>query len=389
MFSFLKEHTSVDMSGRGRGGRGRGGRGKSASATSGMTTRSVKRTATPDDEFDDPDDRRMRLDDDSDNEVSNIGSDEVTFRIPDTLLEEKINSVIQRIVPDIVTKTVAATAKSMKATASASTGNTLAAEATSPLQAAVSKQVSVVSGNATENAVNITHDPPLDLHLKDEMLAKIIGYKYVKFGELLVKEQRDDEKMTLQLGANSGGQQIMINPYHNQVKIVHINQWDRAFAIYCYALVKAHPEDAIGLILYGNLIKDMAFRGHNWANYDRKFRRLKERDPSKYPWGCTELTLYAENIVARGSNSFQSQTIGPRNQNAQIPFRFRGGGQFDNNFPGQARGGGQFNSNSAGRVPVKKCYAFNKGFCKFENCRYQHICSKCEGQHPASKCKRW
>ena len=94
MFSFLKEHTSVDMSGRGRGGRGRGGRGKSASVTSGMTTRSVKRTATPDDEFDDPDDRRMRLDDDSDNEVSNIGSDEVTFRIPDTLSEEKINSVI-------------------------------------------------------------------------------------------------------------------------------------------------------------------------------------------------------------------------------------------------------------------------------------------------------
>ena len=186
--------------------------------------------------------------------------------------------------------------------------------------------------------------------------------------------------MTLQFSQSSSAstsQNVMLNPLHNQVKIVHISQWDRAFAIYSYALLKAHPEDSQGLVLYGNLIKDLAFKGHNWANYDRKFRRLKEREPSKYPWGCTELTLYAESI---NTNRSSSQTLGPRKstyQNNQGAFRPRGGQP--NREP----------THFQGRPPIKKCFAFNKGFCKFDPCRFAHICSKCGGQHSATNCWKW
>ena len=189
-----------NMSGRGRGsrsrgsrGRGRGrGRGKSnAAASSGgnsMTTRSAKRPAESDEEFPLPENGRRRQDDE-DSEFDNVVDSEVMFNIPNTLLEDKIGAVMERMVPNIVTKAVEAAVKSLQPHASTPESEVRP----TALDNAVTNQVSIVAGNENvakvtnvDNLTNVTNDPPLDLHLKDEMLAKIAGYKYVKFGELLV-----------------------------------------------------------------------------------------------------------------------------------------------------------------------------------------------------------
>ena len=352
------------MSARGRGrGRGRGG----SSAVGGVTTRSSKRTSDASDVAEPQNKVAHHEDPNSDDE-------DITFHITESALEARISAAINSIVPTIVAQTAEAAIKSMqsKAISTPQPSTSKAPETVTPLQQAVEQQTSVISGNAATADNTTSSEIPLDLHLKPEMLAQIKGYKYVKFGELLIKEQRDNEKMTLHLGDNTSSKQIMVGPYFNQVKIVHINQWIRAFDIFSYVLVRAHPEDATGLIQYGNLIKDMAFRGLNWANYDRQFRRLKERNPSQHPWGCTDLTLFSQNImVPRWGNMNSHQT--PQGQNNQnMPFRAQGW---------------QGNNNHSNR-PVKKCFAFNKNFCRFgPRCRYAHICTKCEGMHPASKCR--
>ena len=346
--------------GRGRGGRGRGRGG--SKAVGGVTTRSAKR---PSDTLDTPEPQTKMV---HHEDASSDAESDITFQITESALQAKISAAINSIVPSIVAQTAEAV---RKATTTAQTPAPRAPETVTPLQQAVEQQTLLISGNAgSANNNTVSSDIPLDLHLKPEMLANIKGYKYVKFGELLIKEQRDNEKMTLHLGDNTSSKQIMVGPYFNQVKIVHISQWIRAFDIFSYVLVRAHPDDATGLIQYGNLIKDMAFRGLNWANYDRQFRRLKERNPSQHPWGCTDLTLYSQNIIVPRGGNLNPPHQGQNNQN--MPFRTQGW---------QA-------SNSHSNRPVKKCFAYNKSFCKFgPRCRYAHICTKCEGMHPASKCR--
>ena len=381
--------------------RGRGRTRGAASNVGGMNTRSGKRSAAAAIVESEPQNKRADTggargsDDDNDSEI--------TFRLPDGLLEEKISAAINRIVPSIVAQTAQAAVKSMSAamtsapqlsasgaSQSPQPSTSAVTDTATPLQEAVHKQASLIAGNAataSSSGTSISSEIPLDLHLKPEMLANIAAYKYIKFGELLIKEQRDNEKMTLHLGDNTSSKQIMVNPYFNQVKIVHINQWVRAFDIYSYVMVRAHPEEASGLIQYGNLIKDMAFRGLNWANYDRQFRRLKERNPSQHPWGCTDLSLFSQNIIAQRFQGNMNTPTPPTAQNShnqmpaqnnhnQMPFRARGG------WPG---------SSGPSNQPPKKCFAYNKNFCRFGgSCKYAHVCSKCTGMlpHPAFKCRK-
>ena len=405
------------MSGRGRG-RGRGRPPTNDSGT-GVTTRSSKRGRDPNSNGEETVAKVPREDDPNDL-VSDGEDDEVTFKLDDNIqkvVSDTVNKImpdaiaqvlpetINAILPDLVSKVTEATVTALKthtmaappAVPGPSTTNT-------PIQKAVDRQSGTILGGNDDNCSSPNLDTikndddhvPLDLHLKPDQLAKIAGNKYVKFGELLVKEQRDNEKMTLQIGDenNLNGKQIMVNPYHNQVKIIHIGQWDRAYTIYKYVFLKSHPEDAQGMIVYEQLIKDMAFKGLKWAEYDRQFRRLREREPTKHPWGHTNITLYAQSMV--GSQGPSSQTLGNYKNQGQMN-KSTNFGQSQNNFRGGQnyfRGQRSNGQNSNGQNPnsqnsgKKKCFAFNKGFCRYgSGCIFRHVCDICEQNHPSVRCQ--
>ena len=354
---------------------------------------------------------------------SDSGDEGVTFRVRNDELRNAITETVTRLLPEILPDTIKqvlpASLNSVLPVIVSKVTDTAAKYM--PLQnsqkdtrevnpvrqkAICGRTDDLVGGNeicnetssnySDVNKFKVSHDHvPLDIHLKPGQIGKISGYKYVKFGELLIKEQRDNEKMTLHIGgSDSSGQQIMVNPYHNQVKITHINQWDRAFSIFKYVLVKVHPEDAQGLIVYENLIKDMAFKGMNFLKYDRQFRQLKERNPSKYPWGSTEISLYAECITVPRSRDQVSagQVIGQHYSQNQWSRNTSGQNHFLD-FGSKGHGQNSVNLNDQGQEglvqekPRKKCFLFNGGYCKFkENCRFAHLCNICEEEHPECEC---
>ena len=284
----------------------------------------------------------------------------------------------------------------------------VAATRENPLSQAVDTHAATITGTGMATQV-----APLDLHLTPKIKADIIGRVYVKFGQLLVREQRDNEKLTVKVAnTNNGGQvqgqELSVSPYFNQVKITNINQWDRAHNIYMFTYLTAHPEEATGMVTYSNLIKDMAYKGFNWMTYDRKYRQLREKDHEKYPWGAIEMSLWAQYAVGQVPAGYQViGNYGQYQQGQRFHQQYQQGQGFQpwgSNGPRQqgfgrgrgffrrGRGRGSFQRNGPGyngeitRPGV--CFRFNRGeFCNQGMCRYQHACEACGGSHPAASCR--
>ena len=281
-------------------------------------------------------------------------------------------------------------------------------------------------GESTSQKLNSPSLPP-DIHLKPEMIAKIGGNKFVNFGKLLYKNDRDDKKFTLKLNSTNNFGAITVDKDEHSVRIKNIDAWDRAFTVFQYTYVKMHPEDALGLIKYGRDIKDMAWRGFNWLQYDENFRRLREYDTASNPWGKINADLWAVWAIPRAitMNAGISQTIGrsfaqsstSRNNNnfagASANDNFGGRGQFGNSSSmGNQGGNGGFNrSNQGGQFgngsssmgnqggnrglnkSDKPCFRFNgrfgERFCSKPPCQYKHVCEICgRDGHGAATCRQ-
>ena len=229
---------------------------------------------------------------------------------------------------------------------------------------------------------------PPDLHLSKDMKAKIEGCKFMKFGKLLYRDSHNEKKLTLKLA--SSGKSFVVDPNENSVYIKYIDQWDKAFTIFSYRYLIAHPEEANELLMYGRLIKDMANRGFYWYQYDEQFRRLKELDPKSKPWGVIEPTLWA--LYATPRNDYNHQ-INRLPQNSRGGFADHRGNGLDleqeenpsspsryetKNTEGFDDENDSYQYDEMGQEE-KVCFRFNKGqFCKFaQNCKFAHKCNAC------------
>ena len=103
---------------------------------------------------------------------------------------------------------------------------------------------------------------------------------------------------------------------------------------------------------YGEIIRDLAARGHDWRFYDENFRFLCQSQSSSMPWG----TIHGE-LWLRAQSSFA---------NNRKPVM---------NFPGKQNL----------RVPAGYCFKFHKGgHC--DACAYSHNCFKRDGNHRVNSC---
>lgn len=115
-----------------------------------------------------------------------------------------------------------------------------------------------------------------------------------------------------------------------------------------------HPAKAIELIKYTDLIRKLAgrFPGRGWVNYDKEFRMEQSQNPTR-SWSSYDPELFLEKLALPMVSS-QQQAF--RNQQLQST--------------------------------TKYCFRFNKGQCKWDNCKFAHRCSSClQFGHAASACR--
>ena len=114
------------------------------------------------------------------------------------------------------------------------------------------------------------------------------------------------------------------------------------------------PRESPGLMKYGQMVQDLAARGHNWFYYDENFRFLRQKQATQVPWVAVhwELWLRSQNSVLPRANT--------QSHNAARP---------------------------STNVSVSKgyCYKFHRGaYCS--GCDFKHACFKCHAAHRSVNC---
>lgn len=104
---------------------------------------------------------------------------------------------------------------------------------------------------------------------------------------------------------------------------------------------------------YGEIIQDLAGRGHNWKFYDENLRFLGQAHHAALPWDRIHGELWLKSQVSLRR---------PLQNSAHPP-----------------KGKTDF-------VPKGYCFKFHKDRKCLPSCTFKHLCYRCEGSHPISKC---
>ena len=152
------------------------------------------------------------------------------------------------------------------------------------------------------------------------------------------------------------------------VEINDILTWIQAFTIYQWIFCSTYPSRWQDTTQYKLLIIQMAsqFPGPAWLNYNTAFR--KDAAASLLAdWSKMNLDLYNFHTRVSGTVTGQSAPL-----STSLP-----------------------HTSASSNVPPKRsfhstqhCRSWNDGACRWSlgQCRYRHVCERCDGQHPLTNC---
>ena len=140
---------------------------------------------------------------------------------------------------------------------------------------------------------------PLDAHVSDKIRAKIWNEEYIDFGTLIANPEIENKYSVTVNNAESGSMpSLCFEPDSKPKKITTIEAWSSCFLIFVGVYTSKYPAEAPALMKYGEIIQDLAARGHNSSCYDQDFSFLWQRQAL-----CLSLGGFARGIVASCSIS--------------------------------------------------------------------------------------
>lgn len=193
----------------------------------------------------------------------------------------------------------------------------------------------------------------LGSHVPESLKTKIKQNEYVNFSSLIkgpVELDMFDAGVTLGLDNSLN---LVTRPRVQTDKISSIEKWSDAFLVFSSIYLSAHQEHTQDILHYMYVIREAAsnFGGTFWRTYDEQFRL---RQATEFmPWSSINSDLWLRCFSGAARTQSSSDNM-PAKQNQSKP----------------------------------PCIDYNKGYCKWVNCRYPHICSICfTQQHGRWQCK--
>ncbi len=161
--------------------------------------------------------------------------------------------------------------------------------------------------------------------------------------------------------------------------------WVQCFGLYSAVVASQKPERVPELMTYMAIIAkaSIKYKWPSWIIYDQNFCMEVAGNPSQ-SWARVDPSMYAQ--------CFTGQALSTENWCARCQCLDHSSGHCPYR-PQKRPWGAAFGQSPAAEHPphsTAACIKFNcfNGDCKFDkHCRYQHICSSCGGDHPATKCK--
>ena len=174
-------------------------------------------------------------------------------------------------------------------------------------------------------------------------------------------------------------------------EIPDLLSWVSCFGTYMAVLTSKYPEMIKQLLAYQTLMVRETRRcgGNGWLAYDTYFRQQVVGDPTA-DWSRLNTPLYAVTFMAQGAKGGQNCTTCMETDHTQddcavsslrsrspTPAKRALASPASDPYPPQ-RG--------KRRLGNTTCFAWNQGDCRYSHCKYRHVCVRCSGDHPMSRC---
>ena len=197
----------------------------------------------------------------------------------------------------------------------------------------------------------------LGFHVPESIKLKIKQNDYINLAVLLKGSvELSEMNAGAMLGVDENGN-IVTKPKVSTERVQSIEKWSDAFLIYSSIYLSAHPDQTQDLLHYMFVIREAAYKygGTFWRTYDEQFRLRQAIQFTSWSSINSDLWLRCFSGATRGQGSVGNSTISQTKPTQAIP---------------------------------PPCIDFNKGYCKWVNCRYSHVCSTCyNSQHGRWLCK--
>lgn len=193
---------------------------------------------------------------------------------------------------------------------------------------------------------------PVDARLSDKIRGKIWNNEFVDFNSLVMNPVHSNQFRLAMRNADGDAPSLCIEPLSRAKRPQTIEAWISSFHIFVGVYTSKYPHEAPSLMKYGEVVQDLAARGHNWRYYDENFRYLRQRQPASFPWANIhwELWLRSQHQPSKSSPAQSS-----------------------------SKGG------SGPLVPRGFCFRFHRGLV-CAGCNFKHACFHCDGRHRATNC---
>lgn len=192
-----------------------------------------------------------------------------------------------------------------------------------------------------------------------KLVKKITNGEFVELADLLSPNLRavDQEPQTFLDG------KLLVSKKRRLVEIADILTWTEAFTIFQMVLCTFHPHRWPDLSKYKLLIIQTARKspGQAWLEYDLAFRK---------------------DAAATGAADWSKMNLDLYN------FHLRSPAPPTSSLPSSVSASTSVAPNWENRARPPHCSSWNRGRClwPFGNCRFRHICSSCNGDHPRVRC---
>lgn len=214
----------------------------------------------------------------------------------------------------------------------------------------------------------------LDRGISDAMRLQIWNNKYVNFLDLVIKN-------------DSYANQSKPGTYPKGSKINTYQLWAKAFNIFHSIYVQKHPHLGGELCQYGELIRELYYRAPNtyaWRAYDEDFRFQRQSDLKS--WDKMDVESWVTLTTLKQYNTPKFST--PNQDHYSKSYSNKGKNQNKGQGNSYQKGGTHSSATYQKCIDQGICFRYSQlANCKFEQCKYKHICHICNGKHSANQCK--
>ena len=161
------------------------------------------------------------------------------------------------------------------------------------VQSALSGEPNPVMHKALPDHLVSSTSLAIDSRVSDKLKSKIWNNEYFDFSALISNPVFENKyQLTINNSDKALVPSLCLEPVSKTKKYLSIELWLNCFYIFVGVFSRKYPNEAPAIMKYGDVVQDLAVRGHNWKCYDEKLSF-----PAAVTTNCIPMEQYPLGVV--------------------------------------------------------------------------------------------